>query len=386
MDDVAQRKLRVLHVISGLLRGGAERMLVSLLQSLSDRCDHAVLALVGGPIREDLRAAKVPLCELSQSGTIAAALHLPAAWAYAKQFDADVIHGWMYNGNLLAQLLAKRLDVPCVWAIHQTVEDVRQEKLGVRLALAAGARWSRHTSRTVFVSERGLQQHVQLGFAAERACIVPNGFDVARLQRDAAAGAAFRQRIGAGPDLPLVGLVARYHPMKDQRNFLRAAALVAAECPQALFVLVGRDVEAPASGLAAEAAALGIAERVTLVGEVGEIVAVMSALDVLCLSSSAEAFPIVLGEALACGTPCVTTDVGDAARVVGPGGSIVPPRDSGSLARALSQMLQKSADERRAVAAAGRDHITRNFGLDRIAGEYMKIYETALAAHATRQR
>jgi len=122
------------------------------------------------------------------------------------------------------------------------------------------------------------------------------------------------------------------------------------------------------------------------VGEVGEIVGVMSALDVLCLSSCAEAFPIVLGEALACGTPCVATDVGDAARVVGPGGVIVPPRNSAALAQALLRMLQKSAAERRAVACAGREHVSTNFGLQRIAGEYMKIYETALTARAAGQR
>jgi glycosyltransferase involved in cell wall biosynthesis len=385
MDD-ARRKLRVLHVISGLLRGGAERMLVSLLRALSDRCDQAVLALVGGPIREEVRAAGVPLCELSQTGTMAAALRFPAASKYAKQFDADVIHGWMYNGNLLAQALAGRLDIPCVWAVHQTVEDVRQEKLGVRLALAAGARWSSRAARAVFVSERGLQQHVQLGFAAQRACVVPNGFDLARLQRDAVAGAAFRARIGVAPGAPLVGLVARYHPMKDQRNFLRAAALVAAAIPAARFVLVGRDVDSPASGLAAQAAALGIAERVVLVGEVGEIVGVMSALDVLCLSSIGEAFPIVLGEALACATACVATDVGDAARVVGPGGLIVPPRNSAALAEAVLRMLQMPVGERGAVALAGREHVMKNFGLDRIAGEYMKIYQSALAARAPRQR
>src|SRR5688572_18385258 len=142
MADDARRKLRVLHVISGLLRGGAERMLVSLLRALSERCDQAVLALVGGPIREEVLAAGVPLCELSQSGTVAAALRLPKALRYASPFNADVIHGWMYNGNLLAQVLASQSDVPCVWAVHQGMEDVRREKLGVRLALAANARWS----------------------------------------------------------------------------------------------------------------------------------------------------------------------------------------------------------------------------------------------------
>lgn len=371
---------RLLHTISGLQTGGAERMLVALLGALAPYYDQSVVALVGGPISQAVRDLGIPLCELSRSSTWTALLRLRAAERFAELVKPDLIQGWMYNGNLLGQLLANRRHIACIWGVHHSLYSLHREKLPTRVAIRANKRWSAGASHIVYVSQRSKEQHSTSGFAGERASVIANGFDIGRLQRDPPAAADLRVRLGIADSAPLVGIVARFHPMKDHANFLQAARHVAAAIPAARFLMVGRGIDGPEAGLASLADSLGLAGRVHLVGELSNVVPVLSALDVLCVSSAwGEAFPIVLGEALACGTPCVTTEVGDAARVVGPGGFVVPARDAHALADAVTRVLKMPAEERVALGQRGREHVISNFSLERIAAEYRSIYEAQLA-------
>ena len=202
--------------------------------------------------------------------------------------------------------------------------------------------------------------YAERGFDAAKLTVIPNGFDSSRFRPDPAARDEVRREIGVAPDAPLIGLVARYDPFKDHATFLRAAAALVRTRPDARFLLCGNRVDAGNAELVEQIASLGLAEHVRLLGPRRDVQRIYAALDVLAQSSISEAFPLVLGEAMASGVPCAATDVGDSALIVGDTGRIVPPRNPEALAGAWADLL---ADRPR--RAAGRSGWRRG---QRVAG------------------
>src|SRR5262249_49665875 len=182
---------------------------------------------------------------------------------------------------------------------------------------------------------------------------------------DAEAGRRQRHAWGMAETEPLVGLVGRLAPVKDVPLFLRAAALLARDVPRARFVCVGQGPPEYQAELAALASKLDLDGRVRWAGPSSEMRAVYSALTLGTNTSASEGFSNVIAEPLACGVPCVVTDVGDSARIVGRPDLIVPPAEPGALARTWRRILDLPAESRRTLGESARQRIIDEFGVAR---------------------
>jgi len=173
--------------------------------------------------------------------------------------------------------------------------------------------------------------------------VISNGIDTERFQPDSEAGAKVRSEWGISPNTILIGLVGRLNPMKDHPTFLKAAALLSKEMEDVHFVCVGVGEENYAKELYQLTDDLGIAEKIIWAGGRSDMPAVFNALNIACSSSSdGEGFPNVVGEAMACGVPCVVTDVGDSAWIVGDKGVVVPPKNPEALKTAINELIDKT--------------------------------------------
>lgn len=375
--------MRLLHIITGLNTGGAERALCALLAGgLARRFDCAVLSLSDeGTMGAPIAALDVPVYTL---GLRAGLPGLGAIWRlrnHLKSLRPDVIQGWMYHGNLAA-ILATCLAPGCpglVWNIRQSLYDLGDEKPLTRQVIHANRLLSRQPSAVIYNSRLSREQHERFGISAGKGVVIPNGFDLSRLLPDSEVAAAMRRELQIGAEALVVGHVARFHPMKDHAGFLRAAVEVARRVPQARFLLVGREVSPDNPALAGIIPA-DLLSRFRFTGERQDVPRVIQSMDVLCSSSWSEAFPNVLGEAMACGVPCVATDVGDNAFIVGETGLVVPPSDSTALAKALSVMLEKSPGERISLGLEARSRVQENYRIDKVVDQYSKVYETFVGA------
>ena len=181
------------------------------------------------------------------------------------------------------------------------------------------------------------------------------GSTSAILRRTSSARSAVRQELGLPVDATLIGFIARFHPQKDHRTFLQAATILSEQVPDSQFVLVGRGVTVDNEELRGLIAAHGPRHGVHLLGERADIPRLTAALDIAtCSSAFGESFPSVVGEAMACGVPCVVTDVGDAARIVGDTGRVVLPKDAAALAAAWSELIELGPDGRRELGLRAR--------------------------------
>jgi len=204
--------------------------------------------------------------------------------------------------------------------------------------------------------------------------VIPNGFDLSRFVPDQRMRHEVRAELGLTPDAPLIGMVGRYDPIKNHTGFIQAAKRIRQQVPAAHFVLVGMGVDAANPELSAALATAGLGGAVHMLGLRQDIPRLMAALDVLALPSHGEAFPNVLGEAMACGVPCVTTDVGDAAYIVGPSGQVVPVGEMEALADKVVQLLSLEPAAMEQLRQQARARISELFEIGGVVSQYERLY------------
>lgn len=369
-------RLRVCHVITGLELGGAETMLAKLCEHVSRaRIEQSVVALRGGGVLgARVREAGVPLHEGGmRAGRVPGPGDLRWLRRTLRGIAPRVVQGWMYHGNVAATITRPRR-VPVLWNVRQTLYEPRRERPLTRATIHVSAWLSAMPRAIVYNSTLSAEQHEALGYRRDRRRIIPNGFDTRVFSPAAADRAGLRRELGVGADTLVVGLVARAHAMKDHPTFLDAARGVLASRPDVHFVLAGEGTE-PEGRIAALARDAGLQERVHLLGARHDMPRLTASLDVACSASAwGEGFPNVLGEAMACGVPCVTTNVGDSATVVGQGGLVVPPRDPRAMASAIIDLLE-DGNRRAALGAAGRTRAVEAYSIESVAERYATMYE-----------
>ncbi len=373
---------RIMHVITALETGGAEMMLLKLLSSSNGRHSQAVVSLTDeGTAGARIAALGVPIHSLGLRKTAPSPLRALAIRRLIRQFRPQLIQGWMYHGNLMASIAARweHNHVPVIWGIHQSLYGLSTERWLTAVVIRVDALISRQATRIIYVSATSKKQHEAFGYDASKGVVIPNGLDCQMFAPDGEARLQVRSELGVEQDTILVGLVARYHPMKDHAGFLRAAALVARTHPSARFALIGRHIkEQPA--LRALVARLRLQDHVLLLGERPDMPRLTPALDIACSASAwGESFSLATGEAMACGVPCVVTDVGDSAYIIGDTGLCVPPKNPEALAQAILQLISAGPERRRQLGAAARCRIQDKFSLPAIVHQYEDLYREHLS-------
>jgi glycosyltransferase involved in cell wall biosynthesis len=230
-------------------------------------------------------------------------------------------------------------------------------------------------ARIVACADSARDIHIGLGYDASRMVVIPNGFEVPH-PAPPAETAPLRSALGIPPGRQVVVRIARYHPQKDYPTLLAAAGTVVANGADVHLVLAGLDVIASNVELVRLLRQHGLEGRTTLLGLHSRPQDLLAVADVAVSSSSyGEAFPLVIGEAMAAGVPVATTDVGDSARLLGPdAGLVVPPGDPAALADAVLALLRAPASARAAMADAARRRVTEEFSLTTMVDRYQSLW------------
>lgn len=368
--------LRVCHLITDLDVGGAELMLARLVERLERGPVNNVVIALGseGQVAEQIERAGIQVFAL---GMRSGASTLSAFWRVVRlirQFRPHVLQTWLYHADLAGIVAGTIARVPdIVWNIRCAELDPRDHPRSLPALLRTLAVASRRPSAIICNSTAGRRAHEALGYHPRRWCIIPNGFDTEAFQPRDAARVELRRELVVPDAIKIVGLLARFHPMKDHATFLSAAKIVSAVKPSVHFAVAGRGVPA-APAISQLMDDLDLHGRVHLLPERSDAPRFLAALDVAVSSSYGEALPNVVGEAMACGTPCVVTDVGDSGQLVGDAGVMVPPRDPAKLAAGILRILDLDSTAHAALGRAARERIVSTFSLDAAAAKYESLY------------
>lgn len=294
-----------------------------------------------------------------------------------RRFQPDVVQCWMYLGNLYGGIAAKlaRRGLPVAWNIRHSTLDPKIDSRSMRWSARLGGQLSGLVpDRIVLCAEAARAAHLRVGYAPEKLEVIPNGFDLSELRPDPDARQRIRAELGITDDTPLVGLIGRLHQHKDHQTFVRAARVVADLIPNAHFVGAGEEQTYSANDLWSWVDAVGLRDRFHWLGVRHDVPDIDASLDVLVCSSTTEGFPNVVGEAMACGVPCVATDVGECAEVIGNTGRVVPKQDPQRLGEAITELLRMPRAERIALGEHARQRVVERYDINRIVDRYGNLW------------
>ena len=296
---------------------------------------------------------------------------------WIRQSRPDVVQTWMYHANFVGGLAARLAGAPVVWGLHHSNLDPRYNKRHTIWTALVCARLS-HTipARIVCCSESARQLHFRRGYAAQKMAVISNGFELNQFHPNPEARSSIRRELGLPEATRMIGLAARFHPLKGHRNFIAAAVKLHADLPDVHFLFCGRDVDENNVELSDFIRACGprFTERCHLLGVRQDMPRFFAAIDIATSASVSEAFPVAVGEAMACGTPCVVTDVGDCSALVAGTGRVVPPDDPTALARAWTELLTSEPHVLAQLGKLARARVQQQFALGSFAQAYEEVY------------
>jgi len=380
--------IKVLHVITGLGNGGAEAVLLRLIES--DRAmhnHHYVISLTDRGLYADrLESIGVSVESLNCPRGRVTLSGISKLFILMRNIRPDVVQTWMYHSDLIGGIVARMAGIDSiVWGIrHANLDPLYNSASTLRIVRICARLSGWIPKKIVTCSEKAMRLHKSVGYRASKFVQIPNGYSMERLKPDATQRQKIRAELGVASQSFVFGMVARFDGQKDHHNLLEALGLLKIRGIEFTCFLVGSGISFDNEILVGWMRDANVLENVLLLGPRKDIPAVMNAMDVHVLSSLGEAFPNVLAEAMACGVPCVTTDVGDAAVIVAEHGWVVAPQDAGALADGLTrahQSFSKNKDDWHKRKVACRSHIMANFELERMCERYRQVWEDCMQDH-----
>ncbi len=375
----------MVHIITGLSTGGAETMLYKLLAAMKDgNSDHLVISLIDkGTLGDEIEKLGYPVYTLDLKKGVSFHKAIKKLNNIISENKPDMIQGWMYHGNFAAFIanMFQKKKVPLVWNVRQSIYSIANEKKLTQLLIKLGGSLSRFPHKIIYNAKISASQHETSGYSPKKTIIIPNGFDTNVFKPSEENKKLIREELGLSQNTKLIGMIARYDPIKNHHNFLKAAHEVIKDFPDVQFIMAGRDIDLKNEKIRNDIETLNLQEKVHVLGERKDIAKIHSGLDVSVLPSDSEGFPNVIGESMACAVPCVATDVGDSSWVVADTGIMVPPFDQDALADGIKQLLHLSDEERRELGNRARSRIVHHFSIHSIAEQYDDLYRRLLKAN-----
>ena len=372
---------KILHLITDLETGGAEMMLYKLISKMDNkRFSNIVVSLTDkGTLGERIENLGIRVFTLDMRRGIPNPFALIRLIRIIKKEKPDIIQTWLYHADLLGLMLAKLTGIKQLyWNIR--CSDMKMERYSFlsRFVLKTCAFFSVYPTAVIANSETGINYHKSIAYKPKRWYLIPNGFDINLFQQDTEKALKLRKELNIKEDDIIIGMVGRNDVMKAPDIFIKVAKIIIDNLSDKYnlrFLMIGRGLEPLSQEIYNNIKELDLEEFVILLGERNDIPALLNTLDIFCLPSRSEGFPNVVGEAMACALPCVVTDVGDAKKIIGNTGKVVPIENPLALAEGIIEFIIMGDKKRLEYGIRARDRIINNYTLETIVKEYEALYE-----------
>ena len=371
--------MKILHIISGLKSGGAEKILFRLCEH-DKEFRHVIISLTD--FQDDdmvLNQGNVSVHKLNFSDRKLNLYELFKLYKHIKQIKPDVVQTWMNHADFIGGIIARIAGIKNIfWGVHQTILIKGKSKASTIMIVKLNAILSNLIpNKIIYCAEKSREVHELIGFKKSKGVVIQNGYDINIFRQNDSLRKDFRDKLRISQDAFVIGHVASYDPLKDQDTLIKSLGNLLQRKIKFSAVLVGENLDNLNDHLVSSIKDNGLSDNVYLLGTRDDILSVMNAIDLFLLSSVSEAFPNVLNEAMACGTPCLATDVGDSSFIVDKTGWIVQPKDSKAMADACINALNEKEQNNeywKKRKEACRERIIKNFSFEKMINKYKDIW------------
>ena len=367
--------MKVVHIITGLGDGGAEHALFKICKyDIANK--HLVISLKG-PGKYFSLLSKLGIKVYCLNVRFFSIHKFIFLIKLLRSLKPDIIQTWLVHADFLGSIAARLAGIKNIlWNVRYSNIEIGKAKLTTILIIKILSILSYLIPKFILiVSKKAKKIYEVIGYNKKIFKFIPNGYDLSILKINKIQKINFRKKIKIKKNVPLIGNVARYDPQKDHLNLLNALSLIREKNTNFFCVLVGSNVDQNNIDLISVIKRLKLSNHVKLLGQHSNISKVMNGLDIHVLSSSyGEGFPNVVAESMACGTPCIVTDVGDSALIVGKTGWVVPPKNSIKLAKAIEKALyEKNTSEWNKRCNKARLRVKENYNISKM----VRLYNNA---------
>lgn len=371
--------VKVVHVIISLELGGAERMLERLVKESSKNpsIKQSIITLKNkGSIGRQLQKQGFDVVSLDMKSLFRAPIIFYKLVQIFRFSRPDAVYTWMYHADLIGGLAAFSAQVQnIIWGIRNT--KVPQRMLSVTsIVIKICSILSFYIpNKIICCAEAAKSAHIKLGFCASKMVVISNGYDLSTFKPSSDLRHRVRKDLGLLESTLVVGVIGRFDPLKDFKNFVKASGLVSRDLDNIKFLMIGKDLDNNNIELKIWIEKTPHPDNFILIGETSPH-DLIGAMDLFCLSSKAEGFPNVVAEAMAMGIPCVVTDVGDAARIVGESGIVVEPMNAKALYKGLMSMLTMEKEDRQIMGKKAMQLIENQYDIREVQKKFLDLVST----------
>ena len=372
--------MKVLHIITGLSDGGAEAVLYRLCLFDKEH-NHVVISLQNedkyGPLIKDLGIDVYTLDFLNGKVRI---LGLVKLFRLIKKLKPDVIQTWMYHADFVGGIVGRIAGIKnIVWGVHHTTLVKEKSKSSTILIARINAFISNFVpKKIIYCASKSREVQESIGFNKSRGEVIANGYDVASFNQNDSLGKAFKDELNISSETFLIGHVGRYNPQKDHQTLFESLSILKQKHLKFNALIIGTNLDNNNKELVEMLNKADLNDCVHLLGKRSDIPSVMNGIDLFVLSSAfGEAFPNVLNESMACGTPCVATDVGDSASIIGNTGWIASAQKSDTIAEAIIKAFEEKHSNNNLWLQRKKDcrkRIVENFSIEKMIKRYKKVW------------
>ena len=367
---------KVTHIIVGLGKGGAETMLYQVLKYRQSNFKYEVISLgQGNYFREPIEKLGITVREVNiKKSPITGFIKIVRMVK-----NTDVLCCWMYHANLIgffASLISGKRKI--IWCIRHSSLNPLYEKKSTLFVNSICARLSKHVSAILYNGERARKVHEEAGYCSDHGFVTDNGCDMEIFKHIEGAKESVREELGVESDKKILLSVTRNAPIKDIPNFVQAFADYHGKDENSVAVLCGNGITNDNQGLVSLCSSCGltVGSNIFLLGLREDIPRIMSACDLFVLHSAGEAFPNTLIQAMACETMCVTTDVGDAGKIIRNDSFVAIPKDEAELCKTMLYALSLDEKEKEVIKKENRNIVNENYDIRKVVQQYEEAFES----------
>ena len=372
--------MKILHIITSLLDGGAEGVLYQLC--CNDKTNqHIVVSLKGrGKYGKLLSKHNIKIYTLNMKPEKFSLISLFKLIKILRKEKADIIQTWLYHADFFGSIAAKLSGFKnLVWNIRHSNFNEKYTKKNLKILIKLLAKLSHLLpKKIIFCSKNAMKLHIKIGYEACKMRYIPNGYDLQKFKPQPRK--LILKKKHTNKQSTILGCVARFHPQKDHNNLLHALSILKKKKLVFKCILAGLGLNKKNIILTKLIKKLNLYNEIILLGPQENINRIMKKIDIHILASEfGEAFPNVVAEAMACGTPCVVTDVGDSSLIVGKTGWVVKPSNPELLAKSLIKALKFSKLKKwNHQCLSARNRIANKFPIQKMIYNYNKVWKETI--------
>lgn len=367
--------MKIVHIITGLRDGGAENLLYKICQN--DNLNNHIVISITSDGKYFLLLKKIGIKVYSMNMKFYSWLNFFYLVLLLRKLKPDIVQTWLVHGDFIGGLASRLAGINnVIWTILYSRLDTSIEKISNILLIKLLSKLSYIIPKSIIVISRSSKKNcIKLGYNKKKINLISTGFDLSIYKISKNQRLNFRQKFKIKKNIALIGIVARYHPVKDHNNLFNALTHITQNNKKFCCVLVGPGTHKKNKTLFNRIKELRLDSNVKLLGPLNNISEVMNALDINILCSKSEGFPNVVAEAMACGTPCIVTNVGDSSLIVGKTGWVIPPNNSAILSRTIKIVLDeinKKSWKKKCILV--RERIKKKFEINKMIYSYNLIW------------